>query len=170
MPISSYLACVRVRPPGRSGAIVLAAVLVAGCGRGKAPVEAARSADAFFGVIPSRLAAEGPTAWLELFEDGPTFFMASDGAVAFADRAEAEAFLAEFAPRVSTMRLEWIEPRLDLLTPSLAVVSSSYAEEIVMTDGTVSSFGGHVSGVLRRSGGAWKIQHLHWSSPPADGG
>lgn len=120
--------------------------------------------------IPSRLATGGPMAWLDLFEDGPAFFMASDGVVAFADRAAAEAFLADFAPRVTRMSLEWIDPRLDPLSASLVVVSASYSETITMADGTVSSFGGHVSGLLRRSGGVWRIQHLHWSSPPADGG
>lgn len=150
-----------------------AGVLVLGtlaCGVGSAPAETARGAEAFFTGIPAELAARGPLAWLDLFEDGPAFFMASDGAVAFHDRAEAEIFLADFAPGVSGMRLEWIDPRLDPLTESIVAVSSSYAETITLSDGTATSFGGHVSGVLRRRGGAWRIQHLHWSSPPASEG
>lgn len=146
------------------------ALTASACGVGSAPAETARSAEAFFMEIPARLATGGPLAWLDLFEDGPAFFMASDGAVAFADRAAAEAFLADFAPRVTRMSLEWIEPRLDPLDASLVVVSSTYSETITMADGTVSSFDGHVSGVLRRSGGAWRIQHLHWSSPPPEEG
>lgn len=140
------------------------------CGVGSAPAETARGAEAFFLGIPAELAARGPLAWLDLFEDGPAFFMASDGAVAFDDRAAAETFLADFAPTVSGMSLEWIDPRLDPLTASIVAVSSSYAETITLTDGTATRFGGHVSGILRRSGAEWSIQHLHWSSPAATEG
>lgn len=128
----------------------------------------AETAEAYFASIPATLAVRGPEAWLTFFEETPAFFMASDGMTAFADRADAEAFLAEFAPRVETLSLRWIEPRFEVLAPDVVAVVSAYDEEITMVDGTVSTFGGQVSGVLRRTAGAWRLQHLHWSSPPPD--
>lgn len=158
------------RPRRRGVVAVVAVVVAAACDTSDRGLPgAARDAEAFFAAIPARLARAGPLAWLDLFESGPAFFMASDGAVAFEDRAAAEAFLAEFAPTVANMRLEWVEPRVDPLTPSVVVVSSAYVEDIALTDGTTSRFSGQVTGVLRRSSGGWRIQHLHWSSPPDDG-
>lgn len=168
MPLSSHLAALRIHVvPG----LLVPAVLLSGCDTSDLGLPgAAREAEAFFDEIPERLASGGPLAWLDLFESGPAFFMASDGAVAFEDRPAAEAFLADFASQVASIRLEWREPRIDPLTSSLVVVSSDYVEEIVTTDGETSRFGGHVTGVLRRAGGTWRIQHLHWSSPPTEEG
>jgi hypothetical protein len=125
--------------------------------------------EAFFEGIPSALAAGGPAAWLDVFDDTPSFFMASDGSLVFPDRATAETFLADFAPRVRTMSLAWIEPRFTMLAEGVVAVASAYVETIAMTDGTESTFAGYVSGVIRASADEWKLQHLHWSSP-RDGG
>jgi hypothetical protein len=130
------------------------------------PLETVR---AFFDSIPPALAAEGPSAWLDFFEDSPSFFMASDGAIAFPDQSSAEAFLEDFSTRVSAMSLEWFQPRFEILSAGVVVVITSYHEEITMTDGTLSSFGGSVSGVIRNHAGLWRLQHLHWSSPVAPG-
>ena len=128
------------------------------------------TAQAFFDSIPPALAAEGPSAWLDFFEDSPSFFMASDGAMAFPDRTSAQAFLDDFSHNVSAMSLEWIQPRFETLSAGVVVVIASYQEILTMKDGAVSSFGGTVSGVIRTHAGAWRLQHLHWSSPISTGG
>jgi len=120
--------------------------------------------------IPDALAERGPSAWLDFFEDSPSFFMASDGAVVFADPSAARDFLADFAPRVSAMTLTWHDPRFEDLGGGVVAVTAGYDETIRMTDGAESSFGGRMSGVVRRTGGAWRLQHLHWSSPVAPAG
>ena len=123
------------------------------------------SARALFESVPGALASGGPAAWLDLFEETPSFFMASDGAITFADRPSAAAFLGDFSQQVTAMRLAWHEPRFEHLAGDIVVVTASYDESLTMADGTASSFGGRVSGVIRRQGGAWGFQHLHWSSP-----
>lgn len=129
------------------------------------PSAAVDSARALFASVPAALAADGPTAWLPFFEETPSFFMASDGAMAFADRPSAEGFLADFGRQVAAMSLEWDEPRFEHLDGDVVAVTASYREDITLNDGTVSSFGGRVSGVIRRREGSWRFQHLHWSSP-----
>lgn len=154
------------------------AIALAACGPQSTPSPApddggAAAADAgvraFLETIPAALAAEGPLAWLRFFEDGPSFFMASDGKVVFPDRAAAETFLATFAQQVASMALTWENVQIEPLAPDVATVAMSYHERITMHDGTVSEFGGYVTGVARGHGGAWRLQHLHWSSPVPDG-
>jgi ketosteroid isomerase-like protein len=123
------------------------------------------SARALLASVPTALGDRGPAAWLDFFEDTPSFFMASDGAIAFADRVTAETFLDDFSRKVSGMVLEWHQPRFEDLGGDIVAVTASYDETIRMRDGTESSFGGHMSGVIRRQGGRWRFQHLHWSSP-----
>jgi len=148
---------------------IVLAVLAAGCAGPQAVPEAEVVAEvtAFLEGIPARLAAAGPTAWLDVFAAEPGFFMASDGQVAFPDRAAAEAFLADFAPRVEALQLAWDEVRVVPLSATLAAVGTSYAERIDFADGTVARFTGYMTGLARRATDGWRLQHLHWSSPRA---
>lgn len=121
----------------------------------------------FMDSIPEGLADDGPMAWLRFFEDTPQFLMASDGQIAFANRESAVTFLDGFSPTVSTMSLTWKDMRVELLSSSTATVASAYHESITSTDSTTVSFGGFVTGVVRKGDDGWKVQHLHWSSPAA---
>jgi hypothetical protein len=160
----------RPRPCGLVSAVLW--IALAACAGGENEVfDASRrqavrdSARAFFESIPAELAGDGPDAWLRLFDPSTSFFMASDGQVALADRAAAEAFLAGFSPTVARVELVWEDVRIEPLAPGVAVVAAAYREAIVLADGSVSRFGGYVSGVARNRGGSWALQHLHWSSP-----
>lgn len=150
-------------------------VLVVGGCRAAAPTPAdvwnratdLESARSLMESIPPTLAVAGPAGWLDIFEGSASFFMASDGAVTFGDADSLRTFLASFAPTVSAMTLEWGEMKIEPLAPGVTAVAASYTEEITMTDGGTDRFGGYVTGVARSSGGRWRVQHLHWSSPPA---
>jgi hypothetical protein len=118
--------------------------------------------------IPDLLATQGPPGWLVVFEDTPSFLMASDGAVAFPSRDSAVAFLHGFAPTVAAMELDWRDIRITALAPGLAVIAAGYDERIIMVAGDTVAFGGYVTGVARSRDGVWRLQQLHWSSPAAD--
>lgn len=124
------------------------------------------SALAFVASIPDHLVDRGPIGWLDLFATTPDFFMASDGGMAFANRDSAAAFLARFAPTVSRMTLQFDDLRAEPLAPGLAVVFAGYRETIETTDGTTPRFGGAMTAVVRHGDTGWRLQHLHWSSPP----
>lgn len=146
----------------------LVGLVLVGCGspqaRSSTVGTSVDSARLLFVSVPPALAERGPVAWLDFFEDSAAFFMASDGALAFSDRPAAEAFLADFAPTVSSMELEWHDLRFEDLGRGVVVVTSSYRETIRSRDGAESSFGGRVSGVIRQGADGWRFQHLHWSS------
>ncbi|MCI0436014.1 MAG: nuclear transport factor 2 family protein [Gemmatimonadetes bacterium] len=123
------------------------------------------SVRSFVESIPGALAEGGPAAWLRFFEESGAFFMASDGQVAFPGPDSARAFLSGFAPSVTSMTLEWEGLRIEPVQPGIAVVASGYREMMTFADGRRSAFGGYVSGLARKQGDGWRLQHLHWSSP-----
>ncbi|MCB9897929.1 MAG: nuclear transport factor 2 family protein [Planctomycetes bacterium] len=116
--------------------------------------------------ISRDLEQHGPLAWLDHFDD-PAFFMATDGVLQFRDHAEAEVFLGDFAPNVTSMHLHWIEPRIVPLTAELAEVGAAFGETISLADGRQEHFAGYFTGVARRTPRGWRLGHGHWSSPPA---
>jgi len=160
----------------RGGVAVAFGLVLLGCDGAprQAPVAAddaaLEGARALVTSIPAALAERGPSAWLDYFEDSPSFFMVSDGAIVFADLPAARDFLAGFAARVSALTLSWHEPRYENVGGGVVVVTAGFDETIRMTDGTESSFGGRMSGVVRRAGDGWRLQHLHWSTPVAPAG
>ena len=121
----------------------------------------------FMNALPKRLGRDGPAAWLDHFAEDDRFSMASDGAVAFADRDEAAAMLADFAPTIATMELVWEQLRVDILSEDVALVVTPYRERLVTTAGEELSFAGCFSGVAVRTPVGWRLLHLHWSSPVA---
>jgi hypothetical protein len=117
--------------------------------------------------ISNSLAQRGPVAWLEHFATRPGFFMASAGAVQFADRAAAETFLNGFAQTIGRVELRWADLRIEPLSPSLAMVGARYDEVMTRKDGGHLEFAGYFSGVFWHEESGWKVGHCHWSSPAA---
>jgi len=115
--------------------------------------------------IPADLAGRGPVAWLDHFDPGPDFFMASDGIALFPDFATADSVVRGFAPSIAALSLTWDDVRIDVLSPDGAVFATPYHETLTDTAGTVTAFGGFVTATVVRHAAAWKIRHLHWSSP-----
>ena len=153
----------------RTALLILASALLLSAGHyaGQSTPPSSSSPDSareFFDSIPEALGENGPMAWLPFFEDSPAFFMATDGAVAFAGYEDAAAFLWAFAPTVSEVEMAWDDVRVETLGDNAAVVAASYSERIVVADSTLW-FSGYVTGVAQRDSGAWRLQHLHWSSP-----
>jgi hypothetical protein len=135
------------------------------------PLEADRSeairdsVKQFFESIPATLTEDGPIAWLRHFEEGPEFFMASDGELAFPSSDSAKAFVRLLSQRISAIRLLWADMRVVPLGPGIAVVGATYRETVTDTAGTEVDFGGFMTGVSRHHQEGWRIQNLHWSSP-----
>lgn len=115
--------------------------------------------------IPVGLASDGPSAWLRFLEPGPSFFMASDGRVAFPGIDSAQVFLKTFSSTVGAMELVWEGIRIEPLGSGLATVGAAYHESITDTAGVTVSFDGFMTAVARRGPDGWRLQSLHWSSP-----
>ena len=118
--------------------------------------------------VAADLAIHGPQAWER--HAAPGFAMASDGVLAFADRAALVAFVRDYDGQVERMTLDWPELEVLALAPDRAWFGGPYDELIVHTDGDADRFGGFVSGLAARHDGAWLLERLHWSSPRAPDG
>lgn len=140
--------------------LLLAALLSACYAPGRAPDPLAA-----LEAIPADLAARGPIAWLDHFEPGDAFFMASEGALALESHDHAREVVSEFAALVDTIELRWIDPRIEWRGDDVVSFVAGYDEDLVYVDGRPEHWEGYVSGVMRRVGDRWLLADVHWSMP-----
>ncbi len=163
--------------PEAAAALVLAAVLAGGCARTMpvppAPADAARSADAgavrdFIGRVAREVSRDGPIAWKRAFQDGPQFFMASDGMLVFGDGAAMRSGVEALTHTLPQIELNFGEDlRVDPLTPTLASVGASYRELQTDAQGRRHEDHGYFTALAELRDGAWTLRNAHWSSVPA---
>jgi hypothetical protein len=133
---------------------------------------AAVSADVrhFMLAVASDVTQHGPTAWRAQFSPTPQFFMAVNGALAFADSAAASRGIAALPAIITSIELKWGDDlRIDPLTAHFAVVASSYYEVQTHPDGTRSIERGYFTGVAEQGVAGWTLRDAHWSSLAAPG-
>jgi len=147
-------------------------LLVAGCAYpSPQDFDAERAATAEAGVrsfldtLRADLSDRGPLAWLDHFDHGPEFFMASDGIELFPDYPTADSIVRGFAPGLRSIRLDLDDLDVYPHDAGYAQFGSPYRETLVDTSGAEMSIRGYVTGTIVRAAGRWKVRSLHWSSP-----
>ena len=121
--------------------------------------------------VAQDITREGPAAWKKEFSDGPEFFMADEGKLAFANSHAAAQGIDIFARTVKHIELHWGDDlRIDALTPELAVVGTSWQEAREDTEGHQLKQSGYFTGLVERRNGQWQFRDAHWSvpGPPAN--
>jgi hypothetical protein len=109
----------------------------------------------------------GPAAWRTHFADTPTFYMASEGQMVFADSAAATKGINDLTGIIAKIDLKWGDPvRVEPLTPSLAAVAMPYHEELTDTQGKIVVEDGYFTGLAELGPTGWKIRNAHWSVKP----
>lgn len=97
--------------------------------------------------------------------------MAANGRLVFPDRATAASAIDGLARTIQRIELRWgSDLRVDVLTPSMAVVAVSYNEVRTGTDGSRVDENGYFTGLAERRGDGWQFRDAHWSvavPPPA---
>ena len=156
-------------------ALFLAAGLAVGCRRHELANEAltsGRAAEvqsavrAYMQAVATDVTREGPIAWRRHFDDGPVFFMAVDGQLAFPDGAAAATAIQELVHTLPHIQLRWGDDlRVDPLTPRLAVVATSYSEVTVNAAGQRAETRGYFTGTVENRDGHWQFRNAHWSEP-----
>ncbi len=127
----------------------------------------AASVRRFVLAVAQDVTAHGPTAWRRHFSDTPSFFMAVNGQLQFADSATAGRAIAALPAMIQRIELTWGEDlRIDPLTAHYAVVASSYSEVQVNPQGQAHTDRGYFSAVAERHAGEWTFRDAHWSSAP----
>jgi hypothetical protein len=164
-------------------ALLLATLTSAGCGmhhagsneeQSMSPERAAavdQSVRTFMKTVAHDVTQDGPAAWRKYFADTPSFFMAVNGHMVFANSAAATAGIEDVARRIKQIELQWGDDvRVDPLTPELAAVGASYHESQVLAGGQRVEDTGYFTGIVEVRDGNRQFRDAHWSSaapPPA---
>jgi hypothetical protein len=120
----------------------------------------------FMAQVAHDVTQEGPLAWIKYFENGPAFFMAVNGQLAFPDSNAAKVGTQEFARTIRHIELTWGQDlRVDPLTAKLAVVAVSWREIQIDTAGRRVEESGMFTGLVEVREGRWQFRDAHWSSP-----
>jgi hypothetical protein len=157
----------------RAATLLLVVALLTGCGARHAPAAAAepgatqQSVRAFMQAIAADVTREGPAAWRREFAGGPEFFMASDGQLVFPDGAAAVRGIEALTHTLAKIELSFGDDlRVDVLTPTLAVVGCSYRELQSDAQGHERTDRGYFTGLAELKDGHWRLRNAHWSSRP----
>ena len=129
-------------------------------------VTASRTVREFMQTVSRSVTQDGPLAWIQYFEAGPTFFMAVNGQMAFPDGASAQDGTRKFAKTIRRIELIWgNDLRIDPLTNNLAAVASSWREIQVDVEGHTVKETGYFTGLAEYRNGHWQFRNAHWSAP-----
>jgi hypothetical protein len=157
-------------------AVAVALGLMGGCAKKEVPeaepgltVEqragVERGVRQFMAQVAQDVTREGPAAWRKEFSGGPEFFMASDGKLAFANGLAAMQGIEGVAQMIKKIALRWGEDlKIDVLTPKLAVVGTSWTEEQEDAQGHHVNQSGYFTGVVEERDGKWFFRDAHWST------
>ena len=152
------------------GVLLLAGIFLVSCKSQNAPLSeqdsqmVKDSVSLMMTNIPKALAAKGPAAWLNYFEDAPGFFMASGGDLIFKDYPSAKSFiLTTLVKSISKVNLRWSNIRIDPMTPQLAAIGADFHEDLTAVNGTMMPVDGYFTATAGLGNGKWKLKNLHWS-------
>lgn len=114
--------------------------------------------------VARAVAQEGPGAWRKEFADSPSFFMASEGRLVFANGDAAAQGIQDLTHMIKHIELRWGDDlRVDALTPRLAVVGTSWQEVREDTQGHQVTESGYFTGLVEKREGQWQFRNAHWS-------
>lgn len=120
----------------------------------------------FMAQVAQDVTREGPAAWRKEFSGGPEFFMASEGKLAFANGQAAMQGIEGVAQMIKHIELKWGDDlKIDVLTPKLAVVGTSWTEEREDAQGHHVKESGYFTGVVEERDRKWVFRDAHWSVP-----
>jgi hypothetical protein len=136
-------------------------------GQSMTPAERAAAEESvrgFMARVSQEVTQEGPTAWSKEFENGPSFFMASEGKLVFASGEAAAKAIPGLTQIIKSIALRWENDlRVDVLNPNLAVVGTTYQEVRDSPDGDEITENGYFTGLVEKREGQWRFRDAHWS-------
>jgi hypothetical protein len=152
--------------------VIVGAILSAGCtgaktSSGLSPDQSlaiTNSVRAFAATVANDVTSRGPLAWRDQFADTPSFFMAADGQLVFANNDAATRGIKELPRSIAHIELRWGDPVLvDPLTPALAMLAAPYHEVVVDNAGHRMESSGYFTGLAQLGPAGWKFRNAHWS-------
>jgi hypothetical protein len=152
--------------------VILSTILATGCTRVRTPppltidqsVATTNSVRAFAANVADDVTRRGPLAWRDHFSDTPSFFMAADGQLVFANSDAATRGIKELPRSIAHIELRWGDPVLvDPLTPTLAMLAAPYHEVLVDNAGHRVESSGYFTGLAELGPAGWRFRNAHWS-------
>jgi len=123
-----------------------------------------RDVRAYAATVAHDVTQQGPAAWRNHLSDSPSFFLASDGQLAFSNGAAAMAGIPNLEQMIKHIDLQWgPDVRVDPLTPQLAVLAAPWHEVRTMADGQVLDQRGYFTAIAEYTDGRWQLRNCHWS-------
>lgn len=120
----------------------------------------------FMNQVSQDVTQNGPLAWQKEFQDTLSFFMASDGQLAFANGQAAQQGIQTLPNIIKKIELHWSDVRVDVLTADLAAVGASWQEVREDPQGHSLTQKGYFTGVVQQQNGRWQFRDVHWSTIP----
>jgi hypothetical protein len=152
--------------------VILSSILVTGFTRARTSppltidqsVATTNSVRAFAATVADDVTRRGPVAWRDHFADTPSFFMAAEGHLVFANGDAAMRGIKDLTGSIAHIELRWGEPALvDPLTPTLAMLAAAYHEVRVDTAGHRVEENGYFTGLAELGPAGWRFRNAHWS-------
>jgi hypothetical protein len=152
--------------------VILGAILSTDCTGAKTSsrlnpdqtLQITNSVRAFAATVANDITSRGPLAWRDHFADTPSFFMAADGQLVFANSDAATRGIKELPRSIAHIELRWGDPVLvDPLTPALAMLAAPYHEVLVDNAGHRVESSGYFTGLAELGPAGWKFRNAHWS-------
>jgi hypothetical protein len=113
------------------------------------------------------LSLQGPKAWLQYFENSPSFFMAAEGELQFSGYESARKEITNnLARSIRRIGLQWKDMQVQLLANGLASVQAGFRSDDIGFDGTKKTYDGYFTGTAHLTATGWKLLNLHWSMKP----
>lgn len=122
----------------------------------------------FMNQVAHELTQNGPLTWQKEFQDSPSFFMASEGQLAFGNGQAAMQGIQGLPKIIKKIELQWSDVRVDVLAADLAVVGASWQEVREDPEGHSLTQKGYFTGVVQQQHGRWQFRDAHWSVIPAE--
>jgi hypothetical protein len=154
------------------GIVILCAILATGCTRARTSppitndqsVATTNGVRAFAANVADDVTRRGPLAWRDHFADTPSFFMAADGRLVFANSDAATRGIMELPRSIAHIELRWGDPVfVDPLTPTLAMMGAPYHEVQIDPAGHRVEANGYFTGLAELGSAGWKFRNAHWS-------
>ena len=132
--------------------------------RSKQSTDVTDSVQQMIKLIAKDISQEGPIAWLKYFEKTPSFFMASDGQLVFANNDSATRFIKNnLVKQIRKIELQWSNVRIDPLTLKFANIAANWHEDMTDFSDNKTSQEGYFTAIAEKTLQGWQLRNAHWS-------
>lgn len=107
--------------------------------------------------LATKVNANGFTEWLPYLEHSDRFVWSADGEIPFSSADSLARFITDFSATLTHTELAWMDQRVGVLGPGLAIVTTPYREMYVGKKNDTTRVAGVFVGVWASAPSGWKL-------------